>query len=309
MHFLVTGGCGFIGSHLVAQLIAEGHRVTILDDLSTGTKEKAHPSSRLVIGSILNHVLLFELLNDAVDGCFHLAAIPSVERCHHEWGLTSEVNVLGTIAVFDACRKAARGPVPVVYASSAAVYGDANGIADEVQTCAQPINSYGVDKLACEFYARTAWQNYQLPTVGLRFFNVYGPGQQTSSPYSGVITRFIHAAGRGEPLTVFGTGEQTRDFVYVGDVAQSCLAMMQRCKQGAAVFNVCTGVAVSIGQIAQTIAEVIGRPATLTYKPARPGDILFSCGSRQRLDREFPALSEKHSLKTGLQLTIAAVGQ
>ena len=303
MHYLVTGGCGFIGSHLVHQLIALGHQVTVLDDLSTGSRDHLAKGAHLVEGSILDEALVSSLLKDAKDGCFHLAAIPSVERCLHEWHTTSQVNVLGTVSVFEACRKAPT-PVPVIYASSAATYGLHDGALTEDEISMQPASSYGVDKLACEFYGHIAWHNHGLPNIGLRFFNVYGPGQPKNSPYSGVITCFMAAHEQGKPFTIFGDGKQTRDFIFVGDIANSCIAAIQLEQKQAAIYNVCTGKATSVLEIASVMADIYQVPLKVDHQPARLGEPKRSVGSFNKLRASIPNIGEFISLKDGLRQTI-----
>lgn len=303
MHYLVTGGCGFIGSHLVRALLAQDHKVTVIDDLSMGTKEALPKGATLIVGDILDEAHLTEVMRSGVDGCFHLAAIPSVERCLTECYRTSEVNVLGTVSVFEAARKAANHPIPVVYASSAAVYGADHTDAIREGASVAPISSYGVDKLTCENYAKVAWQNYGLPNVGLRFFNVYGPGQPRNSPYSGVITCFMDAFEKKNPIRIFGDGEQTRDFIYVSDVANAMIGAMQMPNKSNDVYNLCTGKAVSIKHIAEIMAEIYGLPCEMDYQVARVGDIRHSCGNPDKLLQavSMPAMK---NLKDGLTLTI-----
>lgn len=305
MHYLVTGGCGFIGSHLVRALLAAGHQVTVLDDLSTGTREALPDGAVLVVGDILDQPLVTELLEDDLDGCFHLAAIPSVERCLNEWPRTSEVNVSGTIAIFEAARHI-EPTIPIVYASSAAVYqsNDSQALTETMPTA--PISSYGVDKWACEQYAHMAWRIYGLQTVGMRFFNVYGPGQPLDSPYSGVITKFIHALQSGGQPTIFGDGEQTRDFIYVGDVANALMAAMDLRQKTSEIYNVCRGRSVSVNQLADTLATVMGVSLDAQYKPALSGDIRYSQGDGSKLATvtQLPALT---SLAEGLQQTVDVI--
>lgn len=302
MRYLVTGGCGFIGSHLTAQLIALGHEVSVYDDLSTGTKDKLAQGATLIEASILDEQCLNQAL-ESMDGCFHLAAIPSVERCLTEWKRVSEVNVIGTINVFEACRKQEK-KVPVVYASSAATYGPYDGVLTENETPMQPISSYGVDKLACEFYGHMAWLNYKLPNIGLRFFNVYGPGQPKDSPYSGVITCFMHALENNQPLMINGDGTQTRDFIYVGDIARGCIEAMKNLTSGSETLNLCTGVATSVNDIAEAIAAAYDKPLNKTHRAARIGDVAHSLGSTKKLKNHLPDLPQMVSLTEGLRLTV-----
>jgi UDP-glucose 4-epimerase len=281
--FLVTGGCGFIGSHLCAALIARGSEVRVLDDLSTGKVANLPPGAILETGDIGDPQMLRRVMA-GVDGCFHLAAIASVERGVRDWIGTHRTNLTGSIAVFDAARaeSAERGlAVPVVYASSAAVYGDARDLPIAEDIPLKPLSAYGADKLGCELQARVAGHVHGVPTLGLRFFNVFGPRQDPASPYSGVISIFCNRIRRGEPVTVHGDGEQTRDFVYVDDVVAALLAAMPAASREAAVLNVCTGVACSINQLAREIAGLCGRPLDLHHGDARRGEIRHSVGARQ----------------------------
>ena len=212
-----------------------------------------------------------------IDGCFHLAAIASVARGIDDWLGTHRANLTGTIAVFDALR---RRPVPVVYASSAAVYGDCPVQPITEAAATRPLSAYGADKLGCELHARVAYHVHQVPTVGLRFFNVYGPRQDPASPYSGVISVFCELLRRGAPIDIHGNGAQTRDFIYVADVVSALMAAMDR-RPDNAVFNICTGVAISVLDLARTIAGLTGQEPEIRFQPARAGDILASSGSPQ----------------------------
>jgi UDP-glucose 4-epimerase len=279
MKLLITGGCGFIGSHLADTCVEFGHDVTILDNLSTGSRANAPAAARLVVGDIADTSLVSNLVADA-DAVFHLAAIASVEACRQDWLAAHRTNMLGSITVLDAAR-AKR--TPVVYASSAAVYGDNPDLPLAEDAVTNPLSNYGLDKLSLERYAAMAWATYQLPTVGLRFFNVYGPRQDPRSPYSGVISKFMSNAAAGIPLTFFGDGEQTRDFIYVGDVVQLLLSALARVTApqatGAYVLNGCTGTATSLKQLAASVAETSGVKADTRHEAPRIGDIRHSIGS------------------------------
>ncbi len=281
MTTLVTGGCGFIGSHLVDALLARGEAVRVLDDLSTGRAERLPGGATLIRASVADPRAVADAMAGA-DRCFHLAAIASVERCTADWPGTHRVNLGGTVAVLDAARAAG---APVVYASSSAVYG-ANPAPLLAETDAtRPLSAYGADKLGCELHAAVA-AGYGVPTLGLRFFNVYGPRQDGSSPYSGVISIFRDRSAAGLPLTVNGDGGQTRDFVHVSDVVRALLAGMDALEAGRAippVLNVCTGRAVSILELARLLARTSGVP--VRHGPARPGDVPRSCGDPALLAR------------------------
>ena len=223
--FLVTGGAGFIGSHLADALLAAGAAVRVLDDFSTGRRENLDPRCEVCVGDVADP----EAVRTAfagVDGCFHLAAIASVARGNEDWRGTHRTNQTGTVTVLEAARDAGR--MPVVYASSAAVYGDlAGAVARETSPCV-PLTAYGADKLGSELHARVAHRVHGVPTLGLRFFNVYGPRQDPASPYSGVVSIFAARLARGETLSVHGDGRQTRDFVFVADVVAHLRAAMAR---------------------------------------------------------------------------------
>ena len=176
--WLVTGGCGFIGSHLVDALLARGDTVRILDDLSTGKRHDVLAGAELRVGDVADRDEVARALT-GVDGCFHLAAVASVERCTQDWLGSHRTNLTGTVTVFDAARSAGPSPLPVVYASSAAVYGDNPHVPLSETATTRPLSAYGADKLACEFHAQVAWGVHRVPNLGLRFFNVYGPRQDT----------------------------------------------------------------------------------------------------------------------------------
>ncbi|MCW2243921.1 NAD-dependent epimerase/dehydratase family protein [Azospirillum canadense] len=290
-HYLVTGGCGFIGSHLADRLIADGHRVTILDDLSTGRMENKPTLARLVVGDVADQEVVRRAM-EGVDGVFHLAAIASVPRSREFWAETHRTNLSGTITVFEAARAARNGePVPVVYASSAAVYGDNTATPLREDAVTRPLSAYGADKLGCELHARVAWEIHGVPTVGFRFFNVYGPRQDPASPYSGVISIFARKVSRGEDVTIYGDGQQVRDFVFVGDVVRFLARAMERGPQGAAqgvgVFNLCTGRATSLLMLLDVLQELCGSRVRRVHLPPRPGDIRVSIGEPARLRAAF----------------------
>src|SRR5260221_1856111 len=240
-HYLVTGGCGFIGSHLCEALLARGDRVRILDDLSTGKLENKPKNAELVRGDIADPATVEQAMK-AVDGCFHLAAVASVEKANRDSLGTHRSTLTGTITVFDAASRARGGQaVPVVYASSAAVYGDNVDMPLSEVSATRPLSAYGADKLGCEMHARVASLVHHVPTVGLRFFNVFGPRQDPTSPYSGVISIFADRLRSGRPVPIFGDGRQTRDFVYVGDAVIPLQAAVRVMPPGGAAFNICTG--------------------------------------------------------------------
>ena len=279
--FLITGGAGFIGSHLADALLAAGVHVRVLDDLSTGRRAHLDPRCEVVLGDVADPAALRGAMR-GVAGCFHLAAIASVERANADWRGTHRINQGGSVAVFEAARDAGR--LPVVYASSASVYGDLGGAVAREDTACAPRTAYGADKLGTELHARVAWGVHGVPTIGLRFFNVYGPRQDPSSPYSGVVSIFAARLARGAALTLHGDGSQTRDFVHVADVVAHLAAAMARLRAagGTEVFNVCTGRETSIRTLATTLADVFGVAPPIENGPPRTGDIARSLGDPAR---------------------------
>lgn len=302
--YLVTGGCGFIGSHLADALVRRGDHVRILDDLSTGRREHAPDAAEVTVGDVADAPLVQKLMS-RVDGVFHLAAIASVQRSVEDWLGAHRTNLTGAIAVFDAARSAKVGrPVPVVYASSAAVYGDNPSMPLDEQADTKPLTAYGADKLGCELHARVAYHVHGVPTTGLRFFNVYGPRQDPHSPYSGVIAIFADRIAKGQTVTIYGDGHQVRDFVYVGDVVRHLLAAMDIHPSAARVLNVCTGRPTSVLDLANAIARIAGRTPRLTHGPARPGDIRISIGDPAAATAALGVRADT-DVETGLRATLA----
>ena len=300
--YLITGGCGFIGSHLADALVARGHTVCILDDLSTGKRENAPASASLIIGDVADAALVRSAMS-SVDGCFHLAAIASVQRSVEDWLGAHRTNLTGAISVFDAAHQKADRPVPVVYASSAAVYGDNPNTPLAETAERRPLSAYGADKLGCELHASVAWNVHRVPTFGMRFFNVYGPRQDPSSPYSGVISIFANRIAGRQPITIFGDGQQVRDFVFVADVVAHLIAAMEHCQAGAEVLNVCTGKSTSVSQLALAMGNLIGGRPEISYAPARTGDIKSSIGNPGRAT-QILGVAANHSLVDGLRVTL-----
>ncbi len=290
MRFLVTGGCGFIGSHLVDCLLKDGHEVTVLDDLSTGKRRNLAPGARLIQGDVGDLATVTQAMT-GVDGCFHLAAIASVQRSSEDWAVTHRTNQTGSINVFEAAKNCgAKNPLPVAFTSSAAVYGNGGGtpITEDFPTL--PISPYGADKLGSELHGRVAAAAFASRIIALRLFNVFGPRQDQKSPYSGVTSIFIDRAFRGQDLTILGDGEQTRDFVFVADVVRALKLSMARLTAlddgyfGA--FNVCQGESITINHLAQAVKNACRSSAAITHSPPRPNDIRTSLGNPALAFRE-----------------------
>ncbi len=303
--YLVTGGAGFIGSHLVEALAERGERVRVLDDFSTGRREN--------LAAVADHIELLEgdvadpeTVERAVAGCdyvLHLAAIASVQASLENPRRTHQVNVNGTLNVLEAARRAS--VQRVVFASSAAVYGNhtALPLREELPPC--PLSPYAATKAAGEAYCSAFHASYGLPTVALRFFNVYGPRQDPANPYSGVISIFAARIARGERPVIYGDGKQTRDFVYVTDVARAALLV---CEQEAAVgdvFNVAGGKQTSVLRLAAVLNQVLDTSLTPTFAPARSGEVRFSQADVRRA-REALEWEPQVTLQEGLSRLVRA---
>jgi UDP-glucose 4-epimerase len=303
--YLVTGGCGFIGSHLTDQLIKDGHDVVVFDNLSSGSLDNLHDDAVFIEGDIRDKHALKQIIRE-VDGCFHLAAIASVDISVKKWSETHETNLTGTINIFESIVERDEGPIPVIYASSAAVYGDNASVplCETVQP--SPLTPYGVDKLSCELHARIAHLIHNIPSVGLRFFNVYGPRQDPSSPYSGVISIFINKIMNDLPVKIFGNGTQTRDFVYVGDVVTMLKTSMQTHDKQCHVLNVCTGRSTSILELANIIASVTHKELKTEFSAPKSGDIHISLGSPEKTLRKLNK-NAKTRLGEGLETTVTFI--
>lgn len=239
-----------------------------------------------------------------VDGCFHLATITSLARSIEDWVETHRTNLTGTITILNAARsRAGRPAVPVVYASSAAIYGDDAPTPIGEATPPAPVTPYAADKLGCELHAAIGWQQFAIPTVGLRLFNVFGPRQDASSPYSGVISIFADRLRRGLPIGIHGDGLQVRDFVYVGDAIAHLVAAMARNQAGSQIFNVCTGKGTSIRELARLAADTLGTKLAIEHGPARPRDIRRSIGSNAAAAAALGVRAET-PLEVGLKLLL-----
>jgi UDP-glucose 4-epimerase len=303
--YLVTGGAGFIGSHLVESLLADGHAVRVLDDLSGGNRDDLPSSVEFIKADIVDPDMVGDAF-DAIDGCFHLAAIASIERCNLEWLRTHQVNLSGTINVFNAARRSGRGEIPVVYASSAAVYGDCHTTPASEDGCAVPLSAYGADKRACELHAHAAGVTHGLRTIGLRFFNLYGPRQDPRSQYSGVIAIFLDRLLRGQPVEIYGDGGKVRDFTFIADAISALRRAMPAASARAPVFNVCTGKGTTVHRLAETIAALCGTELIVSYRPSRSGEVQSSIGDPRRAAEEL-GFRAHTALPEGLAATLDAV--
>lgn len=275
MKYLVTGGAGFIGSHLVEALLAQGSEVIVLDNLSTGIKGNVPDKARLVVGHA-GDAALFDQLLPGCAGIFHLAAVSSVQASLDRPIEVHEDNLTATLALLEAAR---RHNVPrFVFSSSAAVYGDTQGKAAKEVMKPNPLSHYAVQKLAGEYYCQVYAEVYGLEAVCLRYFNIFGPRQRADSPYSGAIAKFLDAARDERAPCIFGDGSQTRDFCPVANVVAANIAAMTKpaTDVSGCVFNVGTGNSVSIREVMEAIREIFPRTPESHFLPARSGEVPHS---------------------------------
>jgi nucleoside-diphosphate-sugar epimerase len=270
--YLVTGGAGFIGSHLVAELIRRGERVRILDNFSTGRRENlpANDACEVIDGDVADPAAAAR----AVAGCdfvLHQGAIPSVPRSIQEPLATHHANVDGLVTVLVAARDA--GVKRVVFAGSSSVYGNSAVLPKREDMRPAPLTPYALQKLVGEQYCQLFTQLYGLETVVTRYFNVFGPRQQPGSPYSGVISLFIEALATNTAPTVYGDGKQTRDFTYVGDVVTGVLQACTAPKAAGEVINVAAGGRISLLELLRGLQHILGTDVEPIFKPAREGDV------------------------------------
>jgi len=299
---IVTGGAGFIGSHLAEELARRGYHVTILDDISTGKVENVEPLLKkerveFIRGSITDPPLLQKLFK-GTDYVFHQAAITSVPRSIDDPEVSHEVNETGTLKVLLAARDSSISKV--IYASSCAVYGDTQTLPVTEDTAPNPQSPYAVTKLAGEYYCRIFHEVYGLPTVCLRYFNVYGPRQDSRSQYAAVIPKFIKSVYEKSPPVIFGDGEQTRDFVFVKDVVEANILAAESNATG--IFNIGRGESMTINQLAKLAIKLMGNDIEPVHTKPQPGDIRHSLADISKA-KTF-GYSPKYSLEEGLRETI-----
>lgn len=301
--YLVTGGAGFIGSHLCEQLVNEGHEVIVYDDLSTGKLENiAHIKNvKLIEASVLDDEKLKEHLRSA-DGCFHMAAIVSLDMAYKNWYEVSQVNLVGTLNVFNAVKHINKArKFPLIFPSSCSVYGDNQNLPLNENEKIIPISSYAADKYASEVYARVLCGIYELDILAFRIFNVYGPRQSEQSQYAGVISAFFKAAQLKQPLRIYGDGEQTRDFVFVSDVVKYMARAMARCWKGYCCYNISSNTQITINKLAEKIKNLYPYDLEVIHEAPRPGDVKYSCGDNHKLLKDF-SIGEQLRLDNGLEM-------
>ncbi len=301
--YLVTGGAGFIGSHIAETLVGQGDEVRVLDDLSTGKMENLAPIAgkfEFVKGDIRDLAACRRAV-EGVGTVFHEAALASVARSVEDPLLCNAVNVTGTLNLLVAARDA--GVRSFVLASSSAVYGDDPGLPKVEGREGRPVSPYGASKLFDEKYAQAFHALYGLNTVALRYFNVFGPRQDPSSEYSAVIPLFVTQVLRGERPTIFGDGEQSRDFIHVGDVVRANLAAAESAAAAGEALNVACGVGTTVNALLAAVNEALGARVEGRYAAPRAGDILHSTADISKA-RRLAGFAPGSSFRDGLRATV-----
>lgn len=306
--FMVTGGGGFIGSHIVELLISQEHEVVVYDNFSTGREINLKPFEgkiTVVRGDIMD----VETLNSAMEGVnyvTHLAAEVSAIKSVEDPVFANEINVTGTLNVLRSARD--HGVKRLVLSSSSAIYGDTGSAPQSEQNLPKPLSPYGATKICGEHYCTVFNEIYGLETVRFRYFNVFGPRQNPKSQYAAVIPRFADKIIAGEKIHIFGDGEQTRDFVFVKDVARAnYLACTHEAAPGE-VFNIAGGRNISVNELAELLMSVIGKRVPVIHDPAKLGEIKYSCSDTSKV-REMLGFEPQTSMEDGLAQVVAYLKQ
>jgi len=303
-HVLVSGGAGFIGSHLVHRLLTQGERVRVVDNLVTGNRERLRDvegAIEFVEGDLADPAVCEAALCN-VDGVLHQAAVPSVQRSLKNPVETNIANVTSTLNLLEGCRK--RGVRRFVYASSSSAYGDTPVLPKREDMPPNPLSPYALQKFVGERYSQLYFRLYNLETVSLRYFNVFGPSQDPNSEYSAVIPKFVSRMRRGEPLVVYGDGEQSRDFTYIDNVVEANLLALRAPHAAGSVINVGCGERTTLNQLIKSLEEILQMRAVVEYQAPRPGDVrdsLADIGVAQKLLGYQPRVG----VEEGLRRTVA----
>jgi UDP-glucose 4-epimerase len=304
MLYLITGGCGFIGSHIAEKLVSEGNRVRIFDNLASG-RESNIDSIRNKIEFIKSDIRDLSMLSSAMSGTdyvFHGAALVSVFDSINRPRDNHDINITGTLNVLTAAKN--NGVKRVVYAGSAAVYGNNPELPKREDMKPEPESPYGLAKAAGEYYLSVFAKLYGLETVGLRFFNVYGPRQDPKSLYSGVISRFVKSVTEGRSPVVFGDGKQTRDFIFVDDVVKACLLAFRSEGIGTGdIFNIGSGCPTSLMDLLEVIRDLCGKQFDVEFHKERQGDLKHSCADITLAVQKL-MFHPEHDIRSGLKKLI-----
>jgi len=302
LRYLVTGGAGFIGSNIVDELLRRGHSVVVLDDLSTGNEENlagVRSQIDLRVGTIID-LATVQSACVGVDYVIHLAARTSVPKSVKDPLETNRVNIDGTLNVLVAARDAKVRRF--VYAASSSAYGETPTLPKIESMQPEPISPYGVTKFVGELYAQVFGRVYGLENASVRYFNVFGPRQDPTSQYSGVLSRFMLAILKGEPLVIYGDGEQSRDFTYIDNVVDETLRACEAAGASGKVFNGGTGARITLNEVAKLLEKIAGKKIQTQYDPPRAGDIRDSQADIS-LARKILAYEPSVLFEEGLQRT------
>jgi len=301
--FLVTGGAGFIGSHIVHRLQREGAKVRVLDNLSTGKKERLRDidtSIELIEDDLTDHRVCDRAVQD-VEYVLHQAAVPSVQRSIQDPLETNRANVIGTLNLLESCRQ--HGVRRLVYAASSSAYGDTQVLPKKEDMAPNPLSPYALQKFIGERYCKLYNDLYGLETVSLRYFNVFGPSQDPWSEYSAVIPKFTTRLQSRQPLVVFGDGEQSRDFTYVDNVVEANILAIKAQRTAGAVINVGCGESLTLNRLIRFLEEILHVQAVVDYEPPRRGDVRHSLADIS-LARDVLGYQPKVTLVEGLRRTV-----
>lgn len=302
---LVTGGAGFIGSHIARSLAERGERVRVLDNLSSGRSDNLAGIAgeiEVIEGDLRDA----EVVARAVDGCevvYHQAAVPSVPRSVADPRTSLDAGITGTLNVLLAARD--RGARRVVFASSSSIYGDTPVMPKHEDMTPKPLSPYAISKLSAEQLCGVFTRLYGLETVALRYFNVFGPNQDPASEYAAVIPKFIAAVAAGERPTIFGDGEQSRDFTYIANVVDANLRAAEVPEASGRVFNIASGRAITVNRMLALVGELLDKPAEADYTDPRPGDIRDSLADISAA-RDVLGYNPEVSFEDGMAMTVAA---
>jgi len=306
-NYLITGGAGFIGSHLVRRLVAQGVVVRVVDNLSTGQLDRLEDmrgSIEFVEGDVSDDRVSDEVVK-GIQYVFHQAAIPSVQRSVRDPTATNRANVTATLNLLESCRRA--GVHRFVYAASSSAYGDTEVLPKVESMCPNPRSPYALQKLVGEHYCKLYYELYGLETVCLRYFNVFGPNQDPHSEYSAVIPKFISGLLAKEPITVYGDGEQSRDFTYVDNVVEAnLLAMRAEGDAAGKVYNIGCGERISLNNLIRLLEGILNVNATVNYAKMRSGDVRHSLADITLACR-FLGYTPEIGAEGGLRRTVEAM--
>jgi UDP-N-acetylglucosamine/UDP-N-acetyl-alpha-D-glucosaminouronate 4-epimerase len=303
--YLVTGGAGFIGSHIVRRLVGEGELVRVVDNLSTGQSirlKTAHDSIEFVEGDLADERVSDEVVRD-VDYVLHQAAVPSVQRSVYDPIGTNRANVNATLNLLESCRKA--GVRRLVYAASSSAYGDTEVLPKVEEMSSNPLSPYALQKLVGERYCKLYYDLYGLETVSLRYFNVFGPDQDPHSEYSAVIPKFITRLLAKESLTIYGDGEQSRDFTYVDNVVEANLLALRATDAPGNVCNIGCAARITLNKLISLLEEILGIKANVNYTDPKAGDVRHSLADITQA-RRLLGYEPKVMVKEGLRRTVQA---